>query len=59
MQQQIRYVGIEIGIGGWQPHAAQDIFRSRYGDCKDKATLTIAMRAAKICRTSVASGAAT
>jgi hypothetical protein len=43
MQQQIRYVGIEIGIGGWQPHPAEDIFRSRYGDCKDKATLTVAM----------------
>jgi hypothetical protein len=43
MQQQIRYVGIEVGIGGWQPHAAQDIFRSRYGDCKDKATLMVAM----------------
>jgi hypothetical protein len=43
MQQQIRYVGIEIGIGGWQPHPAEDVFHSRYGDCKDKATLTIAM----------------
>jgi transglutaminase-like putative cysteine protease len=43
MQQQIRYVGIEIGIGGWQPHPAQEIFRSRYGDCKDKATLMVAM----------------
>ena len=43
MQQQIRYVGIEIGIGGWQPHTAQDVFRYRYGDCKDKATLMIAM----------------
>lgn len=43
MQQQIRYVAIEIGIGGWQPHSAEDVFRSQYGDCKDKATLTIAM----------------
>lgn len=43
MQQQIRYVAIEIGIGGWQPHPAEDVFRSRYGDCKDKATLMIAM----------------
>ena len=43
MQQQIRYVGIEIGIGGWKPHPAEDIFRNRYGDCKDKATLLIAM----------------
>ncbi|HET7346288.1 MAG TPA: DUF3857 domain-containing protein [Acidobacteriaceae bacterium] len=43
MQQQIRYVGIEIGIGGLQPHPADDVFRYRYGDCKDKATLMIAM----------------
>jgi Domain of Unknown Function with PDB structure (DUF3857) len=43
MQQNIRYVGIEIGIGGLIPHAATDIFRNRYGDCKDKATLLISM----------------
>jgi transglutaminase-like putative cysteine protease len=35
----IRYVAIEIGIGGFQPHTAADIFRHQYGDCKDKATL--------------------
>ena len=43
MQQQIRYVGIEIGIGGYIPHSAEEIYRSRYGDCKDKATLLISM----------------
>jgi hypothetical protein len=43
MQQQIRYVGIEIGIGGLKPHSAEEVFRNRYGDCKDKATLMIAM----------------
>ena len=43
MQREIRYVGIEIGIGGLQPHPAADVFRYRYGDCKDKATLLIAM----------------
>ena len=43
MQREIRYVGIEIGIGGLQPHSAADVFRNRYGDCKDKATLLIAM----------------
>lgn len=42
-QRDIRYVAIEIGIGGFQPHAAQDIFANRYGDCKDKATLLSAM----------------
>ncbi len=39
LQTDVRYVAIEIGIGGYQPHPAGDIFRARYGDCKDKATL--------------------
>ncbi len=43
MQKEIRYVGIWLGIGGWQPHAASDVFSHRYGDCKDKATLLSAM----------------
>jgi transglutaminase-like putative cysteine protease len=43
MQQQIRYVGIEIGIGGFVPHTAEEIYHNRYGDCKDKATLMISM----------------
>jgi hypothetical protein len=43
MQREIRYVGIEIGIGGLQPHPAAEVFKYRYGDCKDKATLLIAM----------------
>jgi Domain of Unknown Function with PDB structure (DUF3857) len=43
MQREIRYVGIEIGIGGLQPHPAVDVFKYRYGDCKDKVTLLISM----------------
>ena len=43
VQKQIRYFVIEMGIGGYQPHPAADIFRGRYGDCKDKATLLSAM----------------
>jgi len=43
VQEDIRYVAIELGIGGWQPHSAQEIFAHRYGDCKDKATLMSAM----------------
>lgn len=42
-QHDIRYVAIEIGIGGYQPHAASDVFAKRYGDCKDKVTLLAAM----------------
>jgi Domain of Unknown Function with PDB structure (DUF3857)/Transglutaminase-like superfamily len=42
-QREIRYVGLELGIGGYQPHPAPQIFAHRYGDCKDKATLVSAM----------------
>jgi hypothetical protein len=42
-QREIRYVALELGIGGYQPHPARDIFAHRYGDCKDKATLVSAM----------------
>jgi hypothetical protein len=43
VQRDIRYVAIELGIGGWQPHPAPDVFSHRYGDCKDKATLLRSM----------------
>jgi hypothetical protein len=43
VQKQIRYFTIDLGIGGYQPHAAAETFRGRYGDCKDKATLLAAM----------------
>jgi Domain of Unknown Function with PDB structure (DUF3857) len=38
-QRDIRYAAIEIGIGGYLPHPASQIYSNRYGDCKDKATL--------------------
>ena len=43
VQHDIRYVAIELGIGGWQPHSASDVFTHHYGDCKDKATLLSSM----------------
>jgi len=43
IQQNIRYFVVERGIGGFQAHPAADIFRNRYGDCKDKTTLLISM----------------
>jgi hypothetical protein len=43
LQHDIRYVAISLGIGGFQPHAAPDVFTHRYGDCKDKATLLSSM----------------
>ena len=43
LQDYTRYVAIEIGIGGWQPTRADEVFRNRYGDCKDLSTLMISM----------------
>jgi hypothetical protein len=43
IQKNVRYFIVERGIGGWQPHYASDIFRNRYGDCKDKTILLISM----------------
>ena len=35
----VRYVSIQIGIGGFKPHPPGDVCANRYGDCKDKAFL--------------------
>ena len=42
-QRDVRYYAIEIGIGGYRPHPAGEIFSHRYGDCKDKATVLSSM----------------
>lgn len=34
----IQYCAVEVGYGGWVPHAAKDVHAQRWGDCKDKAT---------------------
>ena len=43
VQHNVRYVGIEVGIGGYQPHPAGEVLTNLYGDCKDKATLLSAL----------------
>jgi hypothetical protein len=43
VQKNIRYFIVMRGIGGLQANHAADIFRNRYGDCKDKTTLLISM----------------
>ncbi len=44
-QHDVRYVAVEVGVGGYRPHTAADIFNHRYGDCKDKATVLSSMLA--------------
>ncbi|MFC1714504.1 tetratricopeptide repeat protein [Candidatus Poribacteria bacterium] len=39
----VRYVAIELGMGAYRPYPATDVFKNRYGDCKDKTTLLITM----------------
>ncbi|ACA88090.1 DUF3857 domain-containing transglutaminase family protein [Shewanella woodyi] len=43
VQQDIRYFGIEIGQNSHIPHSPNTVFERRYGDCKDKASLLIAL----------------
>ena len=40
--QDIRYVSIALGMGGYQPRTPEEVLRTGYGDCKDKATLFVA-----------------
>jgi transglutaminase-like putative cysteine protease len=43
VRDQVRYIAVSIGIGGYQPHHVDDIFRNQYGDCKDMVTLLVTM----------------
>ena len=47
VSKEIRYVAIYFGAGGVVPHYANEIIKNRYGDCKDKTTLLIALLKAK------------
>jgi uncharacterized protein DUF3857/transglutaminase superfamily protein len=40
--QDIRYVSISLGMGGYQPRTPEAVIQTGYGDCKDKATLFVA-----------------
>lgn len=39
VQDEIRYLGIEMGTGSHRPSAPETVFSRRFGDCKDKAYL--------------------
>ena len=45
VQNDIRYFGIEIGLNSHQPYPPNTVFARKYGDCKDKTTLMIALLA--------------
>src|SRR5437667_115060 len=43
VSQDFRYVSLSLGIGGYLPRMPAQVLETRYGDCKDKATLFIAL----------------
>jgi transglutaminase-like putative cysteine protease len=36
-------VSLSLGIGGYQPRTPASVLETQYGDCKDKATLFVAL----------------
>ena len=49
LQKNVRYTGLELGMGAYQPRAPVETLTRGYGDCKDKATVLISrLRAAGI-----------
>jgi len=43
VQREIRYFGTEVGVSSHQPASADTVLRQRFGDCKDKSSLLVAL----------------
>lgn len=43
VQDDIRYLGLESGMSAYRPHSPQKVFKQKYGDCKDKSLLLVAL----------------
>ncbi len=43
VQDEIRYMGVESGIGSIKPSAPETVVSHRYGDCKDKSLLLVSL----------------
>jgi transglutaminase-like putative cysteine protease len=41
--QEVRYVSVSLGLGGYQPRTPAEVLQTGYGDCKDKTTLFVAI----------------
>lgn len=47
VQDEIRYLGFESGIGAYKPNDPSQVYQQRYGDCKDKSLLLVSLLNAK------------
>lgn len=43
VQDEIRYLGLELGESSHRPYPPEEVLRRRFGDCKDKSLLLVAM----------------
>ena len=43
VQDNTRYISVQLGIGGWQPISAEEVDRVKYGDCKGLTNYTKAL----------------
>ncbi len=43
VQENTRYISVQLGIGGWQPIDAAEVDKMKYGDCKGLANYTMAL----------------
>ncbi|MGH1440031.1 MAG: DUF3857 domain-containing transglutaminase family protein [Cellvibrionaceae bacterium] len=43
VQNEIRYVGIEVGVNSHKPRDPSEVIENRYGDCKDKTLLLVSL----------------
>jgi hypothetical protein len=43
LQKEFRYVSMNIDSHGYEPHPSDEVFKNRYGDCKDQTLLAVSM----------------
>tara|TARA_R110002051_G_scaffold3131_4_gene16828 strand:+ start:6375 stop:8267 length:1893 start_codon:yes stop_codon:yes gene_type:complete len=43
VQDNTRYISVQMGIGGWMPISAEEVDRVKYGDCKGLTNYTMAL----------------
>ncbi len=41
LRRKVRYVAVEVGIGGYRPSAPEEVLSRKWGDCKDKSLLLV------------------